>query len=517
MRKGTGIFLLVLIVVLGGIAALYFLKPGLLDDFQRKTSDASASADLIRIGGDDYDGYFFISSPEMRKHSSGRGQQKGLTIDFKPDGGKYAQRLQQFKDKQLDAIVLPVDSYIFHGSKHGYPGVIVAAISESKGADGIVAFADKLPSGKVNDLNDAGLRFVYTRDAPSEFLIDLTIQDFGLTQLTETDIWRYPVDDVDEVIQRAKAGDGDVFSLWDPGLSKVLTEVAGIKYVWGSDKFAGYIVDVFVFHRDFIKKKPDVVKRFLTAYYQTLGIYKRNKELMYKHMKKNGGIKDPERSSKRIKWYDLRENMASQLGVALNVGDPVREGLADTIMACTDVMIHSGKLNTDPLKGNPYSIINSKLIEELGASTRVMSVCRNVGKVTFSPLNDSDWLRLNVIGSLRIQPITFQLGRKRLDVVGKAIVSDMAKRLGNNYAQYRVIIRGHTGPGDEAANKALSLERAQVVRQYLVGVHSIHPNRIFAEGVGSQYKDEVPQTGGRRAWLGKLARVEFILVEANLL
>ena len=66
----------------------------------------------------------------------------------------------------------------------------MAAISESKGADGIAGLKENSLSGKVTDLNNPGLKVVYTSESPSSFLLDLTIVDFDLFNLANSDTWR---------------------------------------------------------------------------------------------------------------------------------------------------------------------------------------------------------------------------------------------------------------------------------------------------------------------------------------
>ena len=204
----------------------------------------------IRIGGDGYLGYWFITAPDTRREAARR----GIAISFQDDGGAYAAGLQKFANREYDAIVLPVSSYLQHGAAHKFPGVIVAAIAESKGADGIVGFADKFPTGNIRDLNNPELKIVYTADSPSAFLLDLTIVGFDLFHLTSTNAWRVEVGGAREVLERARRHEGDMFVLWEPELSRALQEVPELKYVWGSDKFSGYIKDVFVFHRDFVQR-----------------------------------------------------------------------------------------------------------------------------------------------------------------------------------------------------------------------------------------------------------------------
>ena len=111
---------------------------------------------------------------------------------------------------------MPVNSYLQHGAAHKFPGVIVAAIAESKGADGIVGFADKFPTGNIRDLNNPALKVVYTADSPSSFLLDLTIVGFDLFNLTSTNAWRVEVGGTRDALERARRHEGDMFVLWEP-------------------------------------------------------------------------------------------------------------------------------------------------------------------------------------------------------------------------------------------------------------------------------------------------------------
>ena len=517
LKKSAVGFILIIVIGILGILAIKYIKPILFEKSQRSTSDAAGSLHTIRMGGDNYLGYWFITSPEMRKMAA----RKGLQMDFTDDGGAYADRLAAFDRGDYDCIVLPVNSYLAHGAAYKFPGVITAAISESKGADGIVGFADRFPSGKINDLNDATLKIVYTADSPSSFLIDLTIADFDLDRLQNSKEWQMKVGGSTEVLKQAKKGIGDVFVLWEPDLSKAL-KLPGIKYIWGSDRFSGYIVDVFVFHRSYLQRHPEKVRDFLGVYFRILGLYANNREKMIKEMSKSADLKKDaiKEMLKKIDWFNLSENCERQFGISVrsDYGTSVQEGVINTIIACTDVMIRTGTFQKDPLQGNPYLITNSSILEELSRS-QVMSVAAGgTKKIDFNPLSDKEWAKLQEIGTFRVQPITFQSWNNLLTDEGKEIVDKIALLLTNNYPGYRVIIRGHTGPGgDEGENVKLSRARAEVVAQYLKAVHSINPNRIKIEGVGSQ-RPAVKKPGeSMRAYRYRLARVEFIALGSDML
>ena len=513
MKKSTIGFLLIIALGVGGMLIWRAVTPLLFEKQQIETSDSS-DLDTLRIGGDNYLGYWFITSPDMRKQS----KNKGFRVSFTDDGGAYADRLQKFADSEYDCIVLPINSYLAHGGEHKYPGVIVAAVSESRGADGIVGFGDRLPSGKINDLNDASLNYVYTPDSPSSFLLDLTISDFDLDQLRNGGGNRIMADGSGDVLNKARTGEGDVFIMWEPDLSKALA-LPGMKYLWGSDRFSGYIVDVFVFHRDVVSDKPELVRNFLTTYFRTMSSYANDRERMVEEMARStsSSKKVVTGQLSKIEWFDLGENCRQQFGIPAKPGDNARDGVINTIIACTDVMVRSGALEKDPLEGDPYRITNSKILEDLSRGN-MMVAGKGGGEVHFEELNASGWSDLSEIGTFRIEPITFQSWDNQLTDEGKSQIDKIASLLTNNYPSYRIKVRGHTGVGgDEKENQVLSQARAESVVQYLKAVHSINSARILAEGMGSS--KPAPRKAGEsmRAWRYRLPRVEFVAVEANRL
>ncbi len=513
IKRSTLGALLLLLLGAAGVLAFYYLQPTLFEWSQRRTSDAEGIDVTIRIGGDNFLGYWFVTSPEMRKQAARR----GLGIWFEDDGGAYQERLQKFAAGEYDAIVLPVNSYLQHGAAVSFPGVIVAAISESKGADGMVGYADQLPSGKIEDLNDADLEIVYTSGSPSEFLLDLTIADFDLDELSAADRWRVEVGGSREVYKRAKNNQGDVFVLWEPDLSRALS-LPGTTYVWGSDRFSGYIVDVFVFRREFLADRPAAVREFLGLYFRVLQGYANNRDKMVAEMRRSTDLDaDAIRNLlPKIEWLDLEENRRQQFGISRQAGEPTEEGLINTILSCTDVMLRTERLDRDPLEGNPYLITNSSVLEELVAASNVEAVGGVERPAGFEDLPTEGWERLRVVGTFRVEAITFQSWNNQLDDRGKDSVDRIAQILTHNYPGYRVIIRGHTAPGgDEEANARLSLERAQAVLQYLKAVHSVDPHRLRAEGMGSTEPPRRKPGESPRAYQYRLSRVEFKAVEAN--
>ncbi len=479
-----------------------------------QTSDATVST-TFHIGGDGYLGYWFLVSPDLRREAARR----GIGLAFDDDGGAYADRLAKFAAGGYDAIVLPINSYLQHGEAHRFPGAIVLAIAESRGADGIVAFADKIPGGKVTELDDARLTIVYTRESPSSFLLDLTIADFELANLAGSRAWRAEVAGVGDVLKRAQRHEGDAFVLWEPELSQALRDVPELRYVWGSDKFVGYIKDVLVVRREVLQSREADVTALLSTYFRVMDAYAADRERMLADITQSTGLRPQvaEAMLGKIDWYDAYENASQEFGVQTGVNLPVTEGVVRTIIACTDVLRRTGAVKRDPLGGDPYQIVNSSLVKKV-----IEEMPRAVGPhgqtaSAFAPLDADAWRSLREIGMLRVEPITFQAGTQLLDDDGKAQVDRIAELLVNNYPAYRVAVRGHTGPGDEAANLELSQMRAEVVVQYLQAVHAMPAGRLHAEGRGSSEPPPRRPGESERAYGYRLPRVEFVLLQASKL
>lgn len=515
MNKTTKLALLFL--VLGVIVVLIIFKvtPMLFEKKQRQTSDAQVAQTAINMAGDNYLGYWFFTSPEMRKLCS----RQGLQINFTDDGGVYAERLEKFNNGDYDAIVLPIAEYIKHGAQYSYPGVIAMSISESRGADGIVAFKSSLSTGEVTDLNDNMLQFVFTAESPTSFLIDLIITDFDFFNLKNNQGWQVPVNSSREVLKKLQDGEGDVFGLWEPDLSKALKN-PNVVYVWGSDKFSNYIIDVVVFRRDYLDKHKQEVMKLFQAYFRIMTQYSRDPDKMIKEMTKSTDLEKSEikeiLAKKKIEWFDLQENCALQFGIntSNDAGALTNEGVINTIIACTDVLLKTGKFSSDPL-GNPYLITNSKIMEEL-AQTTPASLGAGAAKITFSTLSDVEWEGLKEVSSLSLEHIEFQSWNSLLQPHSKETVDKIAQTLVNNYPLYRVVVRGHTGPGDEQENLKTSLERAESVMQYMVAVHDIDPNRLKSEGLGHSQPLRRPDVNPRKLRYMQ-SRVEFVLLEENIL
>src|SRR5437867_1251418 len=97
VKKSTLGAILIVVLGLAFIGIYKLVAPMLFERGRRAASDVKTSLTL-RIGGDNYLGYFFLTSPQMR-HEAAR---RGIAIDFQDDGAAYGKRLEKFAKGELD-------------------------------------------------------------------------------------------------------------------------------------------------------------------------------------------------------------------------------------------------------------------------------------------------------------------------------------------------------------------------------------------------------------------------------
>lgn len=491
------------------------------EEFEQSVTDAKVKSSLT-IAGDGYLGYFFASARQTRKEAA----RQGLGIKWIDDGAAISDRVQKLKTGEYDIITIPAAEYLLHGSRQGFPGVIVAGIANSNGGDGIVALKRKLPDGEISALNNASLQWVYTSESPSEFLVEITVKDLDLFELRSADEaaptkkgnWRQPTTSSSEVYKRAMNGQGDVFVMWEPDLSRSLQQNPNLTYVWGSDKFAGYIVDYFVVNKNILANRKNDVIRYFKAYFRSLEYYRRNAPQRTSDMARwaNLDAKTVEMivNSRKIDWLDLHDNLQSQFGISTRDSQLIaQEGVIDTILSCTEVLTDIGRINAS-VASDPYRLVSSSILEALRDTAP-----RELGKdlrndIDFSPLSPSAWKNLKELATLQVRPIRFRF-QGTFDTGAPEEVDKLAHLLAVNYPNHRVIIRGHTGGKDSPEKQKLSILRAQTVADRLIQKHNFDKDRLLIQGMGSASPPQ-PRPGENirsRAYRSRVPRVEAILVE----
>src|SRR5437879_13478667 len=123
--RTKGVLVVIVLALALGVVFVNAVVPRLEAMGLQVASDAARLKGTISIGGDNYLGYWFLTSREFAQ----RLRQRGYAIAWTNDRGDYAERHQKFAEGKYDMMVLPINSYLYHGLSHRYPGVIPVALN----------------------------------------------------------------------------------------------------------------------------------------------------------------------------------------------------------------------------------------------------------------------------------------------------------------------------------------------------------------------------------------------------
>ncbi len=517
MNSHVRIALIIVILGMLGISGSKLIMPLLQDNFQTGSSDARDTKGKIKIGFDNWVGYFPLCSPEMKK----RLRQLGYLLECIEDGADYNNRLSNLAAGKLDFAVATVDSYILNGDKHDYPGVIVATIDESKGGDAIVAWHDQLKS--LDDFKQQqNIKIAFTPDSPSDHLLKAISVHFDISQLRQQGQWRVETQGSEQALKLLLKKEVNAAVLWEPDVSKALKQ-NGIKRIIGTEDTNQLIVDILLANRKIAQKKPELVEILLNSYFKTLKHYRNNDKQLISDIAETYKLdkKTVNTLLNGVAWTSLLDNADRWFSITDNALP--EDALIETIESSINILTDYGEINQNPLPNqDPYIITNSTFVRNLyerhlstqafaptsaGQTSNTNSLTK-----TFPAISKRGWRQLHEVGTLKIRPIVFASGTHTLTDEGKQQLSQATENL-KHYPNYRVEIRGHTGTrGDKQLNEQLSSDRAKTVLTHLQNDYGIDKNRLRAIGFGGSQPLARASGESSRAYNYRLPRVELVLL-----
>ncbi|MCJ9430068.1 phosphate ABC transporter substrate-binding/OmpA family protein [Kordiimonas marina] len=511
--------LALLILGLTLIVGYFLFSEKQAEDEQVASSDAAQSKGVIRVGVDNFTGYFPLCSPMMKSLMLS----DGYRLECVEDKADYNDRFARLAAGKLDYAVGTVDAYLLMGAPHRYPGVIVSVLDESKGADAIVARASVIKN--MSDFKSKpDVKVAFTPDSPSDHLLKVASVHFDIDAVKDRKgSWRVETDGSAAALKALLDHKADVAVLWEPDVSKALAE-PGIVKILGTEQTDRLIVDVLIAGHQVETDTPERTETLLANYFRTLKHYRDHPDEFDAQLATYGGVsvKQAEILRAGIKWISLNENAAEWMGGVRLAGRPVQNGLYEAIDRTLDIQRDVGDFTTNPLpEGDPRRIISSREVSNLfnhgiragfTGSPSIGSTTPEAGTQDFPPLSAAAWDKLQDVGNLKVRPIQFESGTAVLTRTGKEQVDEIANVL-KTYPNFRFVIQGHTSArGDAQINHTLSQERAEAVKRYLNITYNFDTDRMRAVGFGGDRP--LPRRPGEstRAYRARLPRVEIQLV-----
>lgn len=498
----TAAFLFVL--VLAGALTFKFFRDGQNEEKNRNT--AQQQKGTISLALDAYAGYYPLRSDQMVTDMLSKGYRLALNLDE----GDYAARIDMLEKGKIDLAVFTVDSFILNGMKNDFPGTIIAVLSESNGADAIVARADV--ASTLDDLKEnKDLRISYTPKSPSEHLLKVVGSHFGVDRFLEKrGNWRVGSDGSQEAMDKLKNNQSDVAVIWEPHITRILDDKNYVKLL-GTESTKGIIVDVLVASRTFLQENGEEAELFLSTYFKALKRLRSDRSKFVSGLSKMEKVdkKLAEKMVEGVGFFSLYENAVDWFGIPVE-GQKANFGLYQTIEQTSQILIQAGDFSSSPLpSGDPRKIFISKYIENLLNSFDPKGLSGSSSKTVFEPLSDAAWSQLKPIGTLKIDPIPFNTGSQSVDTTGIESIEKIIETL-SSYPSLRILVEGHTGTsGIREANIELSKQRAGAVVESLISRFGINRNRLRAVGVGPDKPLARSQEESVRAWRNRLSRVEI--------
>ncbi len=459
------------------------------------TSSASRYEHEVRVAADSFSGYAVLRSDTLAQALA----RDGIRLTVVDDGADYGRRIEALRDGELELAVFTIDSLIAAGAALGeQPATIVLVIDETKGADAIVTWEAAVR--QVDDLDHPDARLVLTPGSPSEFLARVMIADFGLSQLPAA--WYVAADGAGDVYERFRTADRDArraYVLWEPYVSRA-RQKSGAKVLLDSAAMQGYIVDVLVAERRFLRDEPELVARVVRGYLSALYAHRgadKLAQLVIDDARKAGGERLADESARAlvsgIRWKNTLENYAhfGLLPAERTRGLPHIE---DMILRITRVLLKTGALAADPLEGQANRLFYDQVLRDMRQSDFHPGRALNVlsgggdelddirGETELRALSEQEWDQLVAVGEMQTAPISFARGTARLNVQSQRELRALAERL-RQWPQYYLTIVGHArAVGDAAANEQLAAARAAAAADFLKEA-GLAPQRLRCRAV----------------------------------
>lgn len=508
--KGTLLFVIVAAIAMIGF---FFFKENeeekqltqleneaIQDEIIKKSlTDAGRFKGVLKVGLDNYLGYYPLRSNYLKSEML----QSGYQLDFQDDGADYHKRINKLESGELDFAVFTVDSYILNAAPR-FSGHVVMVISESKGADAIVV---KKSIAKVNDIKS----ITATLGSPSHQLIKASIIDFGLEDLKQN---IKPADGSAAALRDLMDGKTEAAVLWEPDISIALKDER-FKTLISTENTSKLIVDILVASDDVVNNHPEKLEVLMKNYFPTLRYFKKNRDILSREFQTDAKISAlaADKIIDSIAWKSLQQNASNWFGIrSVNVSRPEFK-IIETIDLTNDILIKFGDFPTSPLpQGGAFQLLSSRMISKLNdQQVKGQTIVKDSS--FFERLTPREWAALDSVASLQIPPVKFKPGTRDFSEQGKKAIKSI-KNILNRYPRYRLSIEGHTSiRGDKELNTELSQQRADAIRDYLLSVYKVSANRVKATGLGPLKPIEKTQGMSYRAWLNKLPRVEFHLLE----
>lgn len=376
----------------------------------------------------------------------------------------------------LDAAGYTVNRTAFLSNKFSEAGVDVVMpyiTNFSNGGDGIIA---KSSITSVTDLVNAKIGVPQFSEAHS--LVVWFVNQSDLTEEEKQQIINNLIffETPDEAAKAFFAGQIDVAATWEPYLTQA-QNMSDAHILFSTASSSSLIMDGILFNKEFVDKYPEVVTAFIDGALQGADLYETDMTSIKKVMPMFSTSSDE----------DIISNCQSAKLMTYADNMNVLNGTAKSIYtSMCDVWSSVGEnVNKDIVD----DIFDDTLISTLASKYDQNDVTETDANVTITEENKQEAIDAEALLQ-KSATVNFIVSTAKFTDAAEATQTldefiDIAKVLDGTIIE----IAGNTDPNpdidpDDTANKMLSQQRAETVKQYFV-LNGISPDRIVVVGNGS--------------------------------
>lgn len=446
--------------------ALAILTPlGLIQSsrLQRQSSHAdlqvSQQTQKIKILADTWSGYSTVRNADFQQEL--KKQDIEIAYEHEFDQVERARRLDA---GEADIILTTVDRFVRTQPR----GTIVGLIDRSNGADAVVLNTKKYPNLRSLDdlsvpldrqLGEQLRAIAFTKDSPSEFLgllLSTKFQNFNLANfqpLTTNDAsqaWQMLQDTRQNVAAAI---------LWEPYVTRA--RKSGYSVALSSRDVPGAIVDVIVASNRVQQQRPQILSRFIEAYYSRTDAFAINPTLALNQIALDGNLKyaDAEAILAGIDFFS-----------AIQARDWMRSGeLQRKLQSTASVLQLTGNLYRNLPRVGLYT---SSYVERAAANNQTalnrirqsdLAVGNRWERRSLSVAVEPNKRQERRIGRLKVRGvINFGFNSDLLTWESRQTLKHLAREIGAFDSSLEAKIYGHTSKsGNPAWNRLLSQRRAE--------------------------------------------------------
>jgi outer membrane protein OmpA-like peptidoglycan-associated protein len=470
-------------------------KPEIKKKLDQADDQLTKKLPRVKLALDSFSGYCVFRSPEFRKNLAKKNGSPVLHLV--DDNADYKKRIQALERGETPLAVFTIDALINNSALlDSPPGSIVLLLDETQGADAIISHGDALPN--LDAMNRPDLTIVGVPDSPSDTLARVVRTKLNLNKVPDGCF--VAADSPEDVVKQFRAAspkDPKVFVLWEPYVSQLLKEFPQAHRLADSSRFSGYIVDVLVVQKKYLKDHPGEVQAVVEAYLETLPSQRTTRgmvNLVLEDSKRQVARgkpvpllteEDAAQVAQGIWWKTARENYG-HFGLLRDPPIPISESVDEMIKNISAVLIQTRALSrTMPPGQFVDKDICTRLQQKEDFKPRDRSWTRTRGDV---------WLKLRPVSQPAFEPLHFARGKSDVREQDEPALRRLAELM-KGQPGYYLEIQGHHAK-DTEADEGLALARAKEVQRWLQEQGGIPAERLRAvplDPVDSQGTEADPQ------------------------